>query len=96
MPCIYTSSGGLPETHVEGRTGIRIHKDDPLAIIEAIRFLQVDPERYYTMRLAARKNAMNFTLERMAEDYVKLYTELFNNWNNLEKVIETHNSKLKL
>ena len=41
LPCIYTDSGGLPETQINYETGIMIPKNNPRRILEAIHFFRV-------------------------------------------------------
>jgi glycosyltransferase involved in cell wall biosynthesis len=78
LPCIYTPAGGLPETHINYKTGIMVPKDNPEKIVEAIQFFQQDIERFNQMRLAARQNSLNFTMDKMASDYADLYLKIFN------------------
>jgi glycosyltransferase involved in cell wall biosynthesis len=77
LPSIYTNSGGLPETQIEGRTGIMVPKNSPEDIVKAIKFFQEDIGRFNQMRLNASQNALNFTMDKMAENYCKLYLRLF-------------------
>ncbi|MFH0764090.1 MAG: glycosyltransferase family 4 protein [Candidatus Omnitrophota bacterium] len=77
LPAIYSNSGGLPETQINGRTGIMVSKNSSEGIVKAIQALQNDVEMFEEMRLDARKNAENFTLDKMAENYCNLYLELF-------------------
>jgi glycosyltransferase involved in cell wall biosynthesis len=77
LPCIYADSGGLPETQIEGKTGIMVRKNSSEDIIKAIKFFQEDIERFNQMRMNARQNAFNFSMDKMAESYCDLYSELF-------------------
>jgi glycosyltransferase involved in cell wall biosynthesis len=77
LPSIYTNSGGLPETQIDEKTGIMILKNNPEAIVKAIKFFQGDIDRFNQMRLNARQNSLNFTMDSMAENYCNLYLELF-------------------
>jgi glycosyltransferase involved in cell wall biosynthesis len=77
LPCIYTPSGGLPETQIDHKTGIMIPKNDPEKIVEAIQYFQHDLENFNRMRLAARQNSLNFTIEKMASNYTDLYMRIF-------------------
>lgn len=77
LPCIYTNSGGLSESQENYKTGIMVYKNNPVLILEAIRFFQDDIGRFNRMRFAARERASNFTMDIMADNYLKLYLELF-------------------
>lgn len=81
LPCIYTNSGGLPESQINYKTGIMIPKDSPDSIVEAIRFFREDIGRFNQMRIAARENSMNFTMDKMAQNYADLYIKIFKNEN---------------
>ena len=77
LPTIYANSGGLPESHINYKTGIMINKNSPEEIIKAVEYFQSDVSRFNEMRLSARWNALNFTIDKMAKDYCKLYMGLF-------------------
>jgi len=81
LPCIYTNSGGLPETQIQGKTGIMIEKNNPDAIINAIKYFQEDRSRFNQMRLDARTNSLNFSIDKMAKEYCDLYLKVFNGEN---------------
>lgn len=76
LPCIYSNRGGLPETQVNGETGIMLESVTPEAIINAVYRLQSDPAAYERMRSQARENAERFSMERMVRDAVELYSRL--------------------
>ena len=96
LPCIYTSSGGLPETQIDGKTGLMIAKDNPQAILNAIKILQSDSEKFYFMRLAARQNAIAFNLDKMAKRYIHLYSQIFGHWKDVNKTINLENETTRL
>ncbi len=78
LPCIYSDRGGLPETQVNGETGLMVPAGRPEAIVAAVQKLRENTDRYYRMRLAARRNVeRRFSLQRMAADYVELYLREF-------------------
>lgn len=77
LPCIYTNSGGLPETQINHKTGIMVSKNRPLEIVDAIKYLQSDLDRFNKMCLDARENSLNFTMDKMAKNYSDLYLGLF-------------------
>lgn len=76
LPCIYTNSGGLPETQVNYNTGVMVSQNNAEEIVEAIKYFQDDIPRFNQMRLAARQNSLRFTMDKMAKDYVNLYVKL--------------------
>ncbi len=76
LPCIYTNSGGLPETQINQKTGIMVPKNSPEKIVEAIQFFQNDINSFNQMRLAARENSLKFNIDKMAKNYVNLYLGL--------------------
>lgn len=78
LPGIYTDRGGLPETQVQGETGLMIPSNNPGVLLRAMLDLHNNPTLHAQMRLNARKNVENhFSVERMAIDYARLYMDLF-------------------
>jgi len=57
VPAIYTRRGGLPETQVDGETGIMVERGTPEEIVSAIRRMICDPEVYERMSAAALRRA---------------------------------------
>jgi len=55
-----------------------VPKGDPGKIVEAIQYFQQDIDNFNRMRLAARQNSLNFTMEKMASSYAGLYMKIFN------------------
>lgn len=81
LPCIYTNSGGLVETQINGKTGVMISKNNPDEILRAVEYFQDDIERFNRMCINARQNALNFTIEKMAKNYCDLYMRIFEDGN---------------
>jgi len=77
VPVVATGVGGIPETLVDGRTGLLVPPDDPAALAEAASGLLLDDDRRAAFGNAAFENAASrFGLDRMADAYVALYREL--------------------
>jgi len=77
LPIVATRVGGVPEAVVEGRTGFLIPPEDPKALAEAVSRLLQDPDRAAALGCAGRARAEEgFSLERMAEQHLRLYAEL--------------------
>ncbi len=74
---IYTNSGGLPEGHIDGKTGICVPKKSPQEIANAVEFLINNPGKWKEMSKNAYENAKRFSMDRMAERYVEIYERLF-------------------
>jgi glycosyltransferase involved in cell wall biosynthesis len=77
LPVIYSDRGGLPETQVEGMTGIKLNKPTADAIAGAILSLQSDPARYAEMRRRAPVGLNEFSIQKMVQSYVDAYEPAF-------------------
>jgi glycosyltransferase involved in cell wall biosynthesis len=77
LPVIYADRGGLPETQIDGVTGIKLHETTPETIAQAIQGLQEDPHRYASMRAAAPAGLESFSIEKMVDAYVTEYEQTF-------------------
>jgi glycosyltransferase involved in cell wall biosynthesis len=86
LPSIFTNSGGIPEIQRNNKTGLMVPKNDSKRIADAILVLQNNPGLYNNMRMAARENSLNFSIEIMAQKQLNLYLKLFKN----EKIAETN------
>lgn len=69
---IVTQSGGLPE-YVAGSGAIVLPRDEtlPAAIAESILALKADPDRRAAMAVAGRKQAVEFSVSRYYDAFVK-------------------------
>jgi glycosyltransferase involved in cell wall biosynthesis len=64
-PVVATRVGGLPEVVVDGKTGLLVEPDDPVALARAIVTLLQDRGRAERLGRAARERARHaFSLER--------------------------------
>lgn len=74
LPVIGTRVGGVPDTMIEGETGLLVPAQDPPALAEAILALAGDPERRRRMGEAGRRWVLaEYTVEKMAERMLALY-----------------------
>ena len=76
-PVIATDHGGARETIRDGITGWLIPPGDPEALaLRIMDLLSLDPDERYGFAVAARHQAETFSLERMTEATVSLYTDV--------------------
>lgn len=75
LPVIYSRRGGLPETQVEGTTGLALGEVSAEEIAAKVVELQASPERYAEMSRAAPVGLESFTIDRMIDAYVEDYVE---------------------
>jgi glycosyltransferase involved in cell wall biosynthesis len=69
VPAIATTSGGMPESVVEGETGFLVPPRDPVAIAKALARLAKDPTRARAMGMNARRRAAEcFDWSRLTDD----------------------------
>lgn len=73
LPVIYSRRGGLPETQVDGVTGLALPEVTPAAIADAVVALQSDPERYAEMTRRAPVGLEGYAIEHMVDAYVREY-----------------------
>ena len=73
LPAIYSASGGLPETQVNGETGILVDPLDPAGIAAATLRLVDNPAEYHGMRDSIVRHREWWGIERMVDDYVGEY-----------------------
>ena len=77
VPAIYSNRGGIPECQVDGETGIMMECGTALEINNALKEMIGNPDRYKLMSLSARRRyEESFTMDRMVDDYMRLYLEL--------------------
>jgi glycosyltransferase involved in cell wall biosynthesis len=75
LPVIYSRRGGLPETQVEGTTGLALGSVTAEEIAAKVVELQARPDRYAEMSRAAPGGLESFTIDRMIDAYVEDYVE---------------------
>jgi len=77
LPVVASDVDGLPEVVEDGVTGILFPSEDGCALAEAIRRLLADPALRLKMGRAGRKRVEErFTIERMCEDLLRVYSSL--------------------
>ncbi len=77
LPVLYSLSGGLPETQIEGATGLRVDPLDAPTLVSRATELMADPDRYQAMRLSIRDSRQRWSLQRMVDDYCNAYVDAF-------------------
>lgn len=77
IPAIATNVAGIPEEIEDGISGIIIEPGDIEALSQAMLSLLVNKELRLKMGIAAKSRFLElFTIERMIENYIKLYEKL--------------------
>lgn len=74
-PALMTPVGGITEYLVNGENGFFI-KRDPKDIAEKVKTLMDDPELLQSMRSNARKTALKYSWDKVAEQYLDLIKEV--------------------
>ena len=75
MPAIAVNVGGCPEIVVPGETGLVIPPKDPVSLARAMNTIQTMDR--VAMGIAARRRYENlYTVERMVDKHIALYTDL--------------------
>jgi glycosyltransferase involved in cell wall biosynthesis len=77
LPVIYSHRGGLPETQIDGLTGLKLPSPTAEEITRAILSLQSDRARYMQMRQRAPVGLDEFSIETMVQSYVDQYEPAF-------------------
>ncbi|NPB05817.1 MAG: glycosyltransferase [Aquificae bacterium] len=77
MVVISTAAGGIPEYLTDGVNGFLVPVGDEEALAAAMeRALRLSPQEYRRLAVRARETAQNYSIERTAEKYIKLFEEL--------------------
>jgi len=76
-PVIVSDNTSMPELVKKDETGYLCPTDDVDAFVRAIRTLAANPEIARQMGQSGREHVLqNFTLEKMIENYIRLYQEM--------------------
>ena len=77
-PVISTKDvGAIPETVIDGKTGILVDKKNPQQIAEAIIYFIENPEKRIEMGLAGRKRfEENYTLEKNVNNLIRVFNKV--------------------
>jgi glycosyltransferase involved in cell wall biosynthesis len=72
LPVVAVNAGGIPENIEPGADGF-LTNDDPAEFADRISFLINSPDDRAQMGARARDNALNFSVERMVDDFERFY-----------------------
>lgn len=75
-PIIATAVGGIVDIIKNGKNGLLIPPDHPEALAKTILNLYDNPSQRQQMALQARKNAENYKIERLAQEYLPYYRKV--------------------
>jgi glycogen(starch) synthase len=77
-PVVASRVGGIPETVLDGQTGLLVGRGDAAGVAEAVSKLLDSPEKTQQMADEARSRVLKlFSFERYVNDYVNLYRKLY-------------------
>jgi glycosyltransferase involved in cell wall biosynthesis len=77
IPVVATDVGGVGEAIVDGVNGRLVPPEDPAALTQAVRWLLENPDQRERLVEEGRRLARTeFTAERMANEYERLYREV--------------------
>lgn len=77
LPTVSTKVGGIPEVIQDGKTGVLVSPDDPIALGEAVIKLLQDPILHKKISRSTEKELKNrFSIERVAEETDEFYRSL--------------------
>jgi len=77
LPVVAVNAGGIPENIRDGVDGF-LTPDDPDRFAERIEYLMAHEKERLEMGARARDNARSFSIERMADDFERLYQSVIN------------------
>lgn len=84
-PVVATATGGIPEEIEDGVTGYLVPSRDPERMVDRILDLLTDDIKLEQMKSAAAKCAsLHFDENRMADEYLDLYSHIFRDWQSKE------------
>ena len=76
LPTVATTVEGIPEVVINEKTGYLVSPQRPDLLAEKLVYLLDNPHECYRLGAAAKEYVLaNFTKERMAEEYEKLYRQ---------------------
>lgn len=79
LPCVGTRVGGIVDLIMDGISGLLVEPGDAHRLAEAILRLLQDPDLATKLGVAARRTMeRGYSIEQVAEQYVKLYQEMLN------------------
>jgi len=78
LPVVATNVGMVPEVVNDGVTGLIVEPGDSKGMAQALQELLSDAALRELMGRAAREHALSaFSIERMADDYLRLFAEVY-------------------
>jgi len=82
-PVVASNVGGIPEVVVDGKTGFLVPSKNPKAIAEKVIFLLKNPQIAKEIgERGFQRVKGNFTQEKLARNYERLYEELIKKYEN--------------
>ena len=69
-PVVAALAAAIPETVVDGETGILVHPDDPGALAQALLELLSDPERCRSLGEAGRSRVEQYRVDKVALSFL--------------------------
>jgi glycosyltransferase involved in cell wall biosynthesis len=77
VPVLATAVGGVPEQIVSGETGLLVPPNNPAFLANGLRqLLENEPLRQLLAKQGQQKTLTEFTCQKQAEKYWKLFQEL--------------------
>jgi len=77
LPVIAANNSALPEVVLDHKTGLLVRQNTAGGFADAARALQTDPVTWRRMSSTARDHAaVAFAVDRMADQYVKIYSSM--------------------
>lgn len=76
IPIVATRVGGIPELLEEGKEGLLVPAEDPIALVEAIARVLSDKALSARLSSAARQAAQRYSIDRHAEQLQQFYSEV--------------------
>ena len=73
---VSTNSGGVTDFVLDGQTGLLLSERSTAALEEALRLLILDTQKRETLATAGKTHAKNYTYDRFAKSYLRLFHEL--------------------
>ena len=78
IPTVASDFGGNPEMITDGENGLIFDRDDPFSLSEKLCEILGDSALYKKLSLGAKESyRTQFSLDRMAEEYKRLYLSLY-------------------
>ena len=82
LPVLYSNRGGLPETVIEGKSGMPLSGLSPAEIAESVDMFVKNEQLYNSILEHCRDGLEYFSIDRMTNDYIKLYLNILSTKNH--------------